>query len=56
VHEFRERLRGLWEGANVTNEGLIAQLKEWCAQAEASGIKSLQEFAGRLRCYALQTT
>jgi stearoyl-CoA desaturase (delta-9 desaturase) len=55
VHEFRERLRGLWEGANVTNEGLIAQLKEWCAQAEASGINSLQEFARRLRCYAQAT-
>jgi stearoyl-CoA desaturase (delta-9 desaturase) len=55
VHEFRERLRGLWQGANVTNEGLIAQLKEWCAQAEASGIKSLQEFARRLRCYAQAT-
>jgi stearoyl-CoA desaturase (delta-9 desaturase) len=54
VHEFRERLRGLWEGANVGNDGLIAQLKDWCAQAEASGIKSLQDFAQRLRCYQLQ--
>jgi stearoyl-CoA desaturase (delta-9 desaturase) len=55
VHEFRERLRSLWEGANVSNEGLIAQLKDWCSQAEASGIKSLQEFAARLRCYQLAT-
>jgi stearoyl-CoA desaturase (delta-9 desaturase) len=56
VHEFRERLRGLWEGANVSNERLIAQLKDWCAQAEASGIKSLQDFAARLRCYQLQAS
>jgi stearoyl-CoA desaturase (delta-9 desaturase) len=54
VHEFRERLQALWEGANVGNDGLIAQLKDWCAQAEASGIKSLEEFAVRLRCYHLQ--
>ena len=54
VHEFRERLRALWEGANVGNERMIAQLKEWCAQAEASGIKALQDFAQRLRCYQLQ--
>jgi stearoyl-CoA desaturase (delta-9 desaturase) len=54
VHEFRERLSALWAGANVSNDRLIAQLKDWCAQAEASGIKSLQEFAGRLRCYSLQ--
>lgn len=54
VHEFRERLRQLWAGANVGNDKLLAQLKEWCAEAEASGIKVLEEFAERLRCYRLQ--
>jgi stearoyl-CoA desaturase (delta-9 desaturase) len=47
VHEFREKLRELWSGANVSNEKLLAQLREWCAEAEASGIKVLEEFAGR---------
>ncbi len=54
VHEFRERLSELWNGANVNNEKLLAQLREWCAEAEASGIKSLEDFAERLRCYRLQ--
>ncbi len=53
VHEFRERLRELWSGANVSNERLLAQLKEWCAEAEASGIKVLEDFAARLRAYHL---
>ena len=53
VHEFRERLRELWSGANVSNERLLVQLKEWCAEAEASGIKVLEEFAARLRAYQL---
>ncbi len=53
VHEFRERLRELWSGANVSNERLLAQLKEWCAEAEASGIKVLEDFAARLRAYQL---
>ncbi len=53
VHEFREQLRDLWSGANVSNEKLLAQLKEWCAEAEASGIKVLEEFAARLRSYQL---
>jgi stearoyl-CoA desaturase (delta-9 desaturase) len=53
VHEFREKLRDLWSGANVSNERLLAQLKEWCAEAEASGIKVLEEFAARLRSYQL---
>jgi stearoyl-CoA desaturase (delta-9 desaturase) len=53
VHEFREKLRELWSGAHVSNEKLLAQLKEWCAEAEASGIKYLEEFAARLRSYQL---
>ena len=31
VHEFRETLSELWGGANVSNDRLVAQLKEWCA-------------------------
>ncbi len=53
VHEFRERLSELWSGANVSNEKLLAQLRDWCAEAEASGIKVLEDFALRLRSYQL---
>jgi stearoyl-CoA desaturase (delta-9 desaturase) len=53
VHEFREKLREIWSGANVSNERLLAQLKEWCAEAEASGIKVLEDFAARLRSYQM---
>ena len=53
VHEFRERLRVLWSGANMSNERSLAHLKEWIAHAEASGIQALQEFAARMRGYAL---
>ncbi len=54
VYEFRERLRVLWSGANMTNDKLLQYLREWIAQAEASGIKVLQDFAASLRGYALQ--
>lgn len=53
VYEFRERLRQLWGGASMSNEKLLSQLKDWCAEAEASGIKVLAEFAARLRSYQL---
>jgi len=54
VYQFRERLRELWSGAtNVSNEKLVAQLREWCNEAESSGIKALQEFARTLRGYAI---
>jgi stearoyl-CoA desaturase (delta-9 desaturase) len=51
VQEFRDRLQDIWSGATVSNDRLIAQLREWCQQAEASGIRSLQEFARSLRGY-----
>lgn len=54
VHEFRERLRVLWSGGNMSNEKLLQHLKDWIAQAEASGIKVLQDFAVSLRGYAMQ--
>jgi hypothetical protein len=54
VHEFRERLRVLWNGTNMSNESLLQHLKEWIAQAEASRIKVLQDFAASLRGYAMQ--
>jgi len=52
VHDFQQQLVHLWEQANVSNEVLVKQLKEWCARAEASGIEALQEFSARLRGYA----
>ncbi len=55
VVEFREKLSELWGGANVSNEKLLESLKMWCAEAEASGIKVLEDFAQRLRSYQLAT-
>ena len=51
VHEFRQQLMQVWEQANVSNDALVRQLRQWCAQAEASGIEALQEFSARLRGY-----
>lgn len=51
VHDFRLRLMALWEQAHVSNDNLVQQLKDWCHQAEASGIEALQEFSARLRGY-----
>lgn len=56
VHDFRERLARLWSGANMSNERLLQQLRDWCTEAEASGIKVLEDFAARLRSYQLAAT
>lgn len=53
VHDFRERLSEIWSGANVSNEKLLQHLKDWCREAEESGIHALEEFAARLKNYQL---
>lgn len=49
VHEYRQQLLAFWEQANVSNDRLVAQLREWCNQAEASGIEALHDFSANLR-------
>lgn len=52
MHEMRVELGAIWERSNSSREQLLQQLQDWCVRAEASGIKSLQEFSARLRSYA----
>ena len=46
---MREELRQLWLNTSQSREQLTADLQAWCQRAEASGIKTLQDFSKRLR-------
>lgn len=50
--EMRAELAATWERSNATPEKLVAHLQDWCARAEASGVRSLQDLALRMRRYA----
>lgn len=52
VYAMRKELAALWERSNASREQLLKQLQDWCHRAEASGIRQLEEFSLRLRCYA----
>lgn len=52
MHHMRVELGAIWERSHFTREQLLQKLQDWCARAEASGIKSLQDFSLRLRSYA----
>lgn len=54
VHEFRMRLQKLWESSTASNEKLVESFKQWCEEAEKSGVEALERFAQRLRGYRLQ--
>jgi stearoyl-CoA desaturase (Delta-9 desaturase) len=55
VYQFKQRLQTIWGRSAATPEALLQSLQDWCKQAEATGIKALQEFARTLRGYTLQT-
>ena len=52
MHQMRVELGVIWERSHFTREQLLHKLQDWCTRAEASGIKSLQDFSLRLRSYA----
>lgn len=45
VYEFRQRLQGIWGQTQAKEKELIQALQEWCKEAEATGIKALEEFS-----------
>ncbi len=54
VYQYKQRLQEIWKRSTETQENLLHALQEWCRQAEATGIKSLQDFAEKLRGYSMQ--
>ena len=54
VYGFRMKLERIWDNNTQSNEILLQHFKEWCHEAEQSGVASLQEFAAHLRSYSMQ--
>ena len=52
IIEMRTELSAIWERSTLSREQLLQMLQQWCARAEASGIRALQDIALRMRCYA----
>jgi len=55
VYSFKRNLQEIMRRSAVTHEHLLEAIQEWCRQAEATGIKALEEFAQALRGYSMQT-
>lgn len=51
VYQHREGLQQIWERTASSQEALLKSLQDWCHEAEATGIKALQDFARSLRAY-----
>jgi stearoyl-CoA desaturase (delta-9 desaturase) len=51
--EYRARLLAIYEIKSADAAAKMEALRDWCAEAEASGIHALEEFSARLKGYAL---
>ncbi len=54
VYEYRLKLQAIWQEKSASHEHLVESLKDWCAQAEQTGIKALEDFAQHIRAYTLR--
>lgn len=52
IYRYREQLRTIWSQTSG-NDQLLKRFREWCSEAEQSGIKYLQDFARNLRSYRM---
>jgi stearoyl-CoA desaturase (delta-9 desaturase) len=53
IYQLKQELAQVWARSTVSQEQLLKNLEDWCHRAEASGIKALEEFSRRLRCYKM---
>ena len=53
IYQLKQELAQVWARSTVSQEQLLKNLEDWCHRAEASGIKALEEFSHRLRCYKM---
>jgi len=53
VYESRVALQEIWRRQGASMEARLEALKVWCANAEASGIQALRDFAAELHSYTI---
>jgi stearoyl-CoA desaturase (delta-9 desaturase) len=56
VYQFKLRLHEIWEQKAASHGARLEALRQWCAQAEASNIQTLQEFVHMIRRYQLTSS
>lgn len=54
IHEQHVALQKIWSRTSSNGHDMVQALKDWCAEAEATRIRVLEDFAAHLRTYTLQ--
>ena len=56
IYEKRLALQQIWSRTSSNGHEMLAAIRQWVIEAEASGIHSLREFAEHLKTYSLRPT
>ena len=56
IYEKRLALQQIWARTSANGHDMLAAMKDWVQEAEASGIHALRDFAGQLKTYSLRPT
>lgn len=56
AYQYRKALQAIWDQTTASQKELLDALQEWCAQAEASGLKYLEDFVAYIRGYSVSTS
>ncbi|MDF9754093.1 stearoyl-CoA desaturase (delta-9 desaturase) [Pseudomonas sp. TE6288] len=54
IYEKRLALQQIWARTSANGHDMLAAMKDWVHEAEASGIQSLRDFAAQLKTYSLR--
>ena len=54
AYRYKHQLQALWQQRHATHEHLVEALREWCRQAEESGVRALEEFARTIPAYSMR--
>ena len=54
IYEKKLALQQIWTRTSANGHDMLAAMKEWVHEAEASGIQSLRDFADSLKTYSLR--
>jgi stearoyl-CoA desaturase (Delta-9 desaturase) len=55
LYELRQQLQGVWSKRGGDAEELVRAFKQWCLDAENTGIQALREFVTDLKSYTVPT-
>ncbi len=56
IIKYRDDLKDIWESKGQSTEQMIDAIKEWCNNAEKSGVDVLQNYARKLQTYRLKSS